>query len=111
MPDPQTYVYHDHPEAVTATKPPLGRQGFFVYRCKDAAARIVYVGHTTWHPVARLAGHRAEHKHRMAGRVTGEPWYHLMASMDWAEVPTLGEAKAEERRQMFRHDPIGNVSW
>ena len=81
----------------------------FVYRCKDVAGVIVYVGWTKSHPIIRLRSHRLEHQHRLAGRRSGEPWYHLMASVDWAEIPTPAQAQAEEQRQIDIHNPLGNV--
>jgi hypothetical protein len=103
----QAYAYLDHPEALTESPLPFGVA--FVYRCKDASGKVVYVGHTCTHPILRLYAHRREHGHRVAGRMKGAPWYHLMASVDWAELPSAAEAKAEERRQIRIHDPIGNV--
>ncbi len=104
----QDYAYADHPEAVGIV-PSAVVGAAFVYRCKDASGKVVYVGQTRIHPVNRLRSHKREHEHRVSGRHSGEPWYHLMVSVDWAELPTAAEAKAEEQRQIDIHNPIGNV--
>lgn len=100
----QAFVYSDHPEAMHSAV-----LGAFVYRCKDASGRVIYVGSTSSHPTVRLKDHKSQHRHRVSGRHAGEPWYHLMTSIDWIELPTVAEARAEEHRQILIHNPIGNV--
>lgn len=70
----------------------------YLYRMRDAAGRLLYVG-VTWNPKTRFAQHRRESR----------LWFAAVATIELTEYATRGAALAAERRAINDERPAMNV--